>query len=114
MANFHDFEDLNEAQLRVLSQREAAKKALLSARASALLVQAAFTDGRFASYKFYQIFREGREAIQTAINELKENGYVETNRRHIKGRFVCDTVITSKGRDHLRNVIGIPERALPI
>lgn len=70
---------------------------MISARALGILFEAATSGTAITGVDLANRFTEGRDAILSALRELREVGYVETKTENINGRLVTYSRITETG-----------------
>lgn len=70
---------------------------MISARAWMVLIEAAVNHVDLSGYAMSKSFKEGRDAMEAALKELREVGYIELIKQQIKGKWVTNQSITSTG-----------------
>lgn len=93
---------------QAIEKERAENRKKLSARALGVLVQCAADPNGITVRQLSAIFREGKDAIATALKELRDAKLVLTSTQKISGTFVTVTRITKAGYGTLENRIQIP------
>ena len=60
---------------------------MISTRAFALYLYLLFADPEISARQLSKVFKEGRDAMATALKELREAGLLETKKVHIQGKI---------------------------
>lgn len=76
---------------------------MLTARAKGVLEELALNGSRGAAKALSEGLGEGRDAIQAALTELREVGYIETETQKIRGRIISQINITATGYQFLES-----------
>lgn len=61
---------------------------MISTRAFALYLYLLFADPEISARRLSKVFKEGRDAMATALKELREAGLLETKKVHVNGRIM--------------------------
>ena len=61
---------------------------MISTRAFALYLYLLFADPEISARQLSKVFKEGRDAMATALKELREAGLLETKKLHVNGRIM--------------------------
>jgi len=82
----------------------------LSLRAWMILVLAVLANEYVSTDSLYPRFKEGRDAIATAINELRRHGLLKLSTTFIDGKWVRVNRVTTKGQEAvLRYIKVVPQ-----
>lgn len=74
---------------------------MISARAQGILFELIYQGRSLSSEYLSQHFKEGRDAIRTALSELCEAAYITRTRENINGKIMSITRVTAAGYQHL-------------
>ena len=106
-----DFDDLDDSEnvepVRVYGKE---RDKYLSLRAWMILVLAVLANEYVSTDSLYPRFKEGRDAIATAINELRRHGLLKLSTTFIDGKWVRVNRVTTKGQEAvLRYIKVVPQ-----
>ena len=80
---------------------------MLSARAIGLLVFIASRDTNISAESLQKYFKEGRDAISSALKELRAENIIKTKRGKAGNHIYTQTLITDLGKDYLKTLLRI-------
>lgn len=90
---------------------------MISARAIGVLVFIASRDVNISAESLQTYFKEGRDAISSALRELRTEQFIQTKRGKAGNHFYTQTLVTDQGKEYLKtflqiqvmsNIISIP------
>jgi len=82
----------------------------LSLRAWMILVLAVLANEYVSTDSLYPRFKEGRDAIGTAIAELRSVGYLKLSTTFIDGKWIRVNRVTTKGREAILGYLKVVPR----
>ena len=82
----------------------------ISFRAFGILAYASVTETKISCKELVLRGSEGRDAIYSALTELRQMGFIETTSVKMSSRWVKATLITEKGESYLEN-LGVPYKS---
>lgn len=80
---------------------------MLSVRAIGLLVYIATRESNISADSLQNYFKEGRDAISTALKELRAEQYIRTKRGKAGNHFYTQTLITDEGMRYLESFLRV-------
>jgi hypothetical protein len=80
---------------------------MLSARAIGVLVFIASRDTNISAESLQKYFKEGRDAISSALKELRAENFIQTKRGKAGNHIYTQTLITNLGKDYLKTLLRI-------
>ena len=80
---------------------------MLSARAIGVLVFIATRDANISAESLQTYFKEGRDAISSALKELRAEQFIKTKRGKAGNHFYTQTLITDEGKRYLESLLRI-------
>jgi hypothetical protein len=80
---------------------------MLSARAIGVLVFIASRDTNISAESLQKYFKEGRDAISSALRELRAEHFIQTKRGKAGKHIYTQTLITDLGKDYLETLLRI-------
>jgi hypothetical protein len=100
-------EDSDNLPSRPENKQDEEKNSKLSARALGLLVFIATRETNISAESLKEHFKEGRDAVSSALKELRINQLIKTSRGKAGNYFYTQTLITDQGKDYLETHLRI-------
>lgn len=99
LEDYEEIEDNNADYFEPVRVYGKDRDKYLSLRAWMILVLAVLANEYVSTDSLYPRFKEGRDAIGTAIAELRAGGYLKLSTTFIDGKWIRVNRVTTKGRE---------------
>lgn len=106
-----DYDELDDAEFATTARQYGKDRdKFLSLRAWMILVLAVLANEYVSTDSLYPRFKEGRDAIGTAIAELRSGGYLKLSTTFIDGKWIRVNRVTTKGREAILGYLKVVPR----
>jgi hypothetical protein len=105
------YDELDDAEFATTARQYGKDRdKFLSLRAWMILVLAVLANEYVSTDSLYPRFKEGRDAIGTAIVELGSGGYLKLSTTFIDGKWIRVNRVTTKGREAILGYLKVVPR----